>query len=98
MRKSFTTLAASLLTLAVASPVLAQTFVTIGTGGQTGVYYVVGQSICKLVNRGKGDVRGIRFEMTAEGVTGLASAHPVRAQGKQAAWYPRSNLFRHCLQ
>jgi uncharacterized protein len=26
-------------------------FVTIGTGGQTGVYYVVGQSICKLVNR-----------------------------------------------
>ena len=29
-----------------------QTFVTIGTGGQTGVYYVVGQSICKLVNRG----------------------------------------------
>ncbi|MDD2155502.1 TAXI family TRAP transporter solute-binding subunit [Glaesserella parasuis] len=26
-------------------------FVTIGTGGQTGVYYVVGQSICQLVNR-----------------------------------------------
>ncbi|UJF25246.1 TAXI family TRAP transporter solute-binding subunit [Suttonella sp. R2A3] len=25
--------------------------VTIGTGGQTGVYYVVGQSVCKLVNR-----------------------------------------------
>ena len=27
-------------------------FITIGTGGQTGVYYVVGQSVCKLVNRG----------------------------------------------
>ena len=27
-------------------------FVTIGTGGQTGVYYVVGGSICRLVNRG----------------------------------------------
>ena len=26
-------------------------FFTIGTGGQTGVYYVVGQSICRLVNR-----------------------------------------------
>lgn len=26
-------------------------FVTIGTGGQTGVYYVVGQSICNMVNR-----------------------------------------------
>jgi TRAP transporter TAXI family solute receptor len=25
--------------------------VSIGTGGQTGVYYVVGQSICKMVNR-----------------------------------------------
>lgn len=29
-----------------------ESFVTIGTGGQTGVYYVVGQSICRLVNRG----------------------------------------------
>ncbi|WP_458526090.1 TAXI family TRAP transporter solute-binding subunit [Onishia taeanensis] len=34
------------------SPVVAQErFMTIGTGGQTGVYYVVGQSICRLVNR-----------------------------------------------
>ena len=32
-----------------------QKFITIGTGGQTGVYYVVGQSICKLVNRGQKD-------------------------------------------
>lgn len=38
----------------LASPVIAQDkekFITIGTGGQTGVYYVVGQSICRLVNR-----------------------------------------------
>lgn len=35
-----------------AAPAQAETFVTIGTGGQTGVYYVVGQSICRLVNRG----------------------------------------------
>jgi hypothetical protein len=27
-------------------------FITIGAGGQTGVYFVVGQSICRLVNRG----------------------------------------------
>lgn len=27
-------------------------FMTIGTGGQTGVYYVVGQSICRFVNQG----------------------------------------------
>ena len=30
-------------------------FITIGTGGQTGVYFVVGQSICRLVNRGTAD-------------------------------------------
>lgn len=29
-------------------------YVTVGTGGQTGVYYVVGQSICRLVNRDTG--------------------------------------------
>lgn len=28
-----------------------ENFLTFGTGGQTGVYYVVGQSICKLMNR-----------------------------------------------
>lgn len=46
----------SLLATAVSVAGLAsateQKFVTIGTGGQTGVYYVVGQSICRLVNRG----------------------------------------------
>ncbi len=30
-------------------------FVTIGTGGQTGVYYQVGGAICRLVNRGTKD-------------------------------------------
>lgn len=33
----------------------AETFVTIGTGGQTGVYYQVGGAICRLVNRGTAD-------------------------------------------
>lgn len=33
----------------------AETFVTIGTGGQTGVYYQVGGAICRLVNRGTSD-------------------------------------------
>lgn len=34
---------------------IAETFVTIGTGGQTGVYYQVGGAICRLVNRGTKD-------------------------------------------
>ena len=44
--------------IAIASALIAGTaataqekFITIGTGGQTGVYFVVGQSICRLVNR-----------------------------------------------
>ncbi|MGI9421057.1 MAG: TAXI family TRAP transporter solute-binding subunit [Geminicoccaceae bacterium] len=41
-------------------------FVTIGTGGQTGVYYVVGQSICKLVNRGQAD-HGIKCTAPSTG-------------------------------
>jgi len=43
-------MAAAALTAQVA--VAQERFITIGTGGQTGVYYVVGQSICRLVNRG----------------------------------------------
>ncbi|MDA3977453.1 MULTISPECIES: TAXI family TRAP transporter solute-binding subunit [Gallibacterium] len=39
------------LMLTSASVMAEDKFVTIGTGGQTGVYYVVGQSICQLVNR-----------------------------------------------
>ncbi len=35
-------------TAAAAAP----SYINIGTGGQTGVYYVVGQSICRLLNRG----------------------------------------------
>jgi TRAP transporter TAXI family solute receptor len=40
------------MTTAVSLPVAAEKFVTIGTGGQTGVYYQVGGAICRLVNRG----------------------------------------------
>ena len=58
MTESFksTLLAAAFATgIAASGAVSAETFVTIGTGGQTGVYYVVGGSICKLVNRGTKD-------------------------------------------
>jgi len=48
---------ATLAALVLASPLASaqEKFITIGTGGQTGVYYVVGQSICRLVNRGTAD-------------------------------------------
>ena len=44
-------LSAALVGVSFGGPVQAQErFVTIGTGGQTGVYYVAGQSICRFLN------------------------------------------------
>lgn len=49
-----------------------QTFVTIGTGGVTGVYYPTGGAICRLVNKGR-KTHGIRcsVESTAGSVYNL---------------------------
>jgi hypothetical protein len=43
-----------------------QTFVTIGTGGVTGVYYPTGGAICRLVNQGKKE-HGIRCSVESTG-------------------------------
>ena len=37
--------------LNAATGVAQERFVTIGTGGQTGVYYTAGQSVCRFLNR-----------------------------------------------
>lgn len=56
MRQFFTVTTAALMAVGGAyltsAPAQAESFITIGTGGQTGVYYQVGGAICKLVNRG----------------------------------------------
>ncbi|MFN3261995.1 MAG: TAXI family TRAP transporter solute-binding subunit [Pikeienuella sp.] len=52
---NLTAAAATALTFATGGAIAQERFITIGTGGQTGVYYVVGQSICRLVNRGTAD-------------------------------------------
>lgn len=44
----------------------AQKFVTIGTGGVTGVYYPTGGAICRLVNKGKKE-HGIRCSVESTG-------------------------------
>ncbi|SIO57218.1 hypothetical protein SAMN05444722_3699 [Rhodovulum sp. ES.010] len=59
------TVAATALT-AVAAPVAAQEFITIGTGGVTGVYYPTGGAICRLVNKGRKD-HGIRCSVESTG-------------------------------
>ena len=65
----------SLIVLTAPVNVQAKTlFVTIGTGGVTGVYYPTGGSICRLVNKGR-KVHGIRcsVESTAGSTYNLAT-------------------------
>ena len=57
------------LTCMLASPAATaagQRFVTIGTGGITGVYYAVGGSICRLVNKDR-EKTGIRCSVESTG-------------------------------
>ncbi len=56
-------------TFMATSAVQAETFVTIGTGGQTGVYYQVGGAICRLVNKGTAK-HGIKCTHTTGGSVG----------------------------
>ncbi|WP_227010600.1 TAXI family TRAP transporter solute-binding subunit [Pelagibius marinus] len=67
---------AALLAGAAGTAQADETFVTIGTGGQTGVYYVVGGSICKLVNRGTKD-HNIKCTHTTGG--SVANINGIRA-------------------
>jgi hypothetical protein len=53
----------------------AEEFVTIGTGGQTGIYYVAGQSICRFVNRGE---HGIKCNAPVSG-GGVANVNGLRS-------------------
>ncbi|MFC3231173.1 TAXI family TRAP transporter solute-binding subunit [Marinibaculum pumilum] len=72
-----------------------ETFVTIGTGGQTGVYYVVGQSICKLVNRG-GDSHGIKCTAPSTGGS-VANLNAIRA-GDQTMGVAQSDWQFHAYK
>ncbi len=59
--------AASLAALSASFSVSAKdTFVTIGTGGVTGVYYPTGGAICRLVNKSRAD-HGIRCSVESTG-------------------------------
>jgi TRAP transporter TAXI family solute receptor len=54
MKKLLTSLSALGLSVALSLPATAgQRFVTIGTGGITGVYYAVGGSICRFMNKNR---------------------------------------------
>ncbi|MEM9148140.1 MAG: TAXI family TRAP transporter solute-binding subunit [Pseudomonadota bacterium] len=72
------TLTAAAAMLSVATTAVAEEkFITIGTGGQTGVYYVVGQSICRLVNRGAKD-HGLKCTAPSTGGS-IANINAIKA-------------------
>ncbi len=65
--RKFTTIAAATISLAMAAPAaMAEEFITIGTGGVTGVYYPTGGAICRLVNQGRRD-HGVRCSVESTG-------------------------------
>lgn len=71
------TLAGALASVLASTSVLAQErFVTIGTGGQTGVYYTAGQSVCRFLNRAevKPAIK-CNAPSTAGSVTNIVSLH-----------------------
>jgi TRAP transporter TAXI family solute receptor len=62
-----TTLAAALALAALTGPAAAdQHFITVGTGGVTGVYYAVGGAICRLMNKER-QKTGIRCSVESTG-------------------------------
>ncbi|MCV2882700.1 TAXI family TRAP transporter solute-binding subunit [Actibacterium sp. XHP0104] len=60
------TAAAVVLGAMVAPAAHAEEFITIGTGGVTGVYYPTGGAICRLVNKGRKE-HGIRCSVESTG-------------------------------
>ncbi len=66
-----------LMGLAAPTAAQAQEFITIGTAGQTGVYYVVGQAVCQLVNRAS-DENGFKCTAPATGGS-IANLNGIRA-------------------
>ncbi|MCP3667845.1 MAG: TAXI family TRAP transporter solute-binding subunit [Gammaproteobacteria bacterium] len=60
------TMIAAGMTLGAAGVATADSFITIGTGGVTGVYYPTGSAICRLVNKGRKE-HGVRCSVESTG-------------------------------
>lgn len=60
------TVAGAAVAVLTAPVAMAEEFITIGTGGVTGVYYPTGGAICRLVNKGRKE-HGIRCSVESTG-------------------------------
>jgi TRAP transporter TAXI family solute receptor len=66
-QNKFTLAAAAVAAFSATAPMAsAEEFITIGTGGVTGVYYPTGGAICRLVNKGRKE-HGIRCSVESTG-------------------------------
>ncbi len=78
MRKYVHAVAAALAVAFMSGPVAAEQFISIGTGGVTGVYYPTGGAICRLVNKMRKET-GIRCSAESTGGS-IYNINTVRAQ------------------
>ena len=78
MRKHFHVAAAALAVALGSGPVAAEQFISIGTGGVTGVYYPTGGAICRLVNKMRKET-GIRCSAESTGGS-IYNINTLRAQ------------------
>jgi TRAP transporter TAXI family solute receptor len=65
-RGGLVTTALMALTASIMPAMAQQKFVTIGTGGVTGVYYAVGGAVCRLMNKSRADT-GLRCSVESTG-------------------------------
>lgn len=65
-RRSLVTVALIALAASTVPAMAQQKFVTIGTGGVTGVYYAVGGAVCRLMNKSRADT-GLRCSVESTG-------------------------------
>jgi hypothetical protein len=94
-RRTFTALAALAAAFAAGEALAQQKFITIGTGGVTGVYYAAGGALCRLVNKDR-KTHGIRCSVESTGGS-IFNINAIKA-GEQEFGLAQSDWQYHAYQ